>query len=539
MSDTNPKLSKISHFSPIWIVPIIALLIAFWLAFSAWKQKGPEIEIIFDDAAGITVGRTPVRFRDVEVGKVVNTRLSEDFEKVSIFVELDRQVSPLLSENTRFWVVEPRITLGGVSGLDTLLSGVYIEMDPGDKGKDKFQFEGLTEPPSVRSYESGTQYLLIAESLGSLDIGAAIYHRQVPVGEVTSYRLDGDKGRVEIRIFIEAPYDALIKTNTNFWNVSGFGFELGSAGVVAHVESLASVLGGGLSFETPPDIDGLHNIAEDGREFHLFRDKAAVAEGALTYSYPYLLQFNSSVRGLVAGAPVEFRGIQVGRVDHVGLESGISAEREIDVIISIQPERIDPNELPTIADLNTLFAELASEGMRAQMKTQSYLTGSLYIDLVPDAADQAKPPITSLAQRGQYLLIPSADSEYSKIARSVADIANQIAELPFKQIGDRLQGSLDGVATLLGDVNEAKIVDDMDELLEGMNGSVSSLESAIDGMRDTLLSIDQAVAPDSELQHELSEMLDDVSDAAKSVEALTDELSRYPGSLIRGKDESR
>ncbi|MFK8020251.1 MAG: intermembrane transport protein PqiB [Pseudomonadales bacterium] len=537
MNDNHPHLTRVSNISPIWIVPLLALLIAGWLALRSWQERGPEIQIVFDDAAGIAVGKTKVKFRDVVVGEVIETRLSSNFEKVTVFVEMDPQVAPLLSESTRFWVVAPRISLGGVSGLDTLLSGVYLEMDPGEPGAKQRVFDGLTEPPSIRSYQQGTQYTLRSEQLGSLDIGSLVYHRQVPVGEVTRFKLLPEAGRVETRIFIKAPYDELIMTNTTFWNVSGLSFEFGSEGLVADVESFAALMSGGLAFSTPPDISGEHARAEAGAQFHLFDDREAVAEGALTYSYPYLLKFVASVRGLSVGAPVEFRGIQVGKVEHVGLDAGIASDREIDVVISIQPERINPDDAPTLAELNELFATLVAEGMRAQLKTRSFLTGSLYVDLLPEHERKFKGELAPLTQQGDFLLLPTADSEYSRIARRLGDIAQNIAELPFDSIGKNLDSSLHEVATMMGDLNKARIVDDVDELIGGLNGSAQSLDKAIDGMRDTIHSIDSVVAPDSALQHRLTEMLEDVSDAADSLENLTDELARYPDSLIRGKND--
>lgn len=533
MTENVPHLKKVRHFSPIWIVPLIAVLIAAWLAFTAWQQRGPEIQIVFDDAAGIAIGKTTVRFRDVVVGKVTDTKLNDSFDKVTVFIEMDPQVAPLLSENTRFWVVSPRISLAGVSGLDTLLSGVYIEMDPGEEGVRQREFNGLTEPPSVRSFEQGTQYTMLSETLGSLDIGSPVYHRQVRVGEVTRYRLLPEAGRVEIRIFIESPYDQLIKTNTTFWNVSGVGVEIGANGVVANIESVASLISGGLAFITPPDIDGDHALARAGSQFHLFSDREAVAEGALTYSYPYLMKFTSSVRGLSVGAPVEFRGIQVGKVEHIGLDAGISADREINVVIAIQPERLNPSEAPTLGELNEMFADLVANGMRAQLKTRSYLTGSLYVDLAPDQASVTT--VEPLAQQGDYLILPTADGQYTKIARRLTEIAEGIAELPFESIGANLNDSLEGVASMVDKLDKSNVVEDVDELLSGLNGSAQSLDLAINGMRDTIQSIDSVVAPDSALQYRLTEMLDDVSDAAKSLETLTDELARYPDSLIRGK----
>lgn len=541
MNQESPIVSDIRRISPIWIVPLIALLIAGWLAVKAWRETGPEIEVIFDDAAGITVGKTQVKFRDVVIGQVKDIKLSSNFEKVAVLIELDRQVESLISVHSRFWVVSPRISLSKISGLDTLLSGVYIEMDPGGPGSFENHFSGLTEPPSIRSYEKGTQFTLLAEELGSLDIDSPVYHRQIPVGEVTRYRLRPNEGKVDISIFVHAPYDQLIKDRTRFWNVSGIDFKLGATGLSANMETLSSLLSGGLAFETPPDIKGTSKPAQPGSEFFLFTDKEAVAEGALTVSYPYLIRFNSSVRGLTKGAPVEFRGIQVGKVEHVGLNYGIDEDRLVDVAISIQPERVDPNNVPSVAELNRILNTLASQGMRAQLKPRNILTGALYIDLVPDYSNEPQDDHqeNAIARYGDYWVLPSAKNQELQIVRRVSDIAKRLEALPFESIGQNLNKGLEGFASVMNGTQEREIVQKIDSLLQNMYSTSDSLSDTVHNMQTILVDLDQMVAPDSPLHYRLIEMLKDVSQAASAMQALGDQLSREPNALILGREEAK
>jgi len=537
MNDNTPKLSQANKLSPIWIVPLLALLIAAWLALKAWQEKGPEILVVFDDAAGIAVGKTDVRFRDVVVGQVTNIKLSDDFQKVTTLIELDPQVKSLISEFTRFWVVSPRISLGGVSGLDTLLSGVYIEMDPGERGAFRSHFEGLKEPPTVRSYQQGTQYILLAEDLGSLNIGSPIYHRKIPVGEVTRYRLLPEKGKVEIHIFINAPHDKLIRTNTKFWNVSGIGFEIGANGITAKMETFASLISGGLAFNTPSYTAHKTALANSSNEFYLFTDQEAVAEGALTISFPYMLRFASSVRGLTKNAPVEFRGIQVGKVEHIGLNYGITADKQVNVVISIQPERVNPNNTPTLDQLNKLMEGLVNSGMRAQLKSRNILTGSLFVDLVPNASKPGTDATKLLARFNDYYVLPSSKNQQLQIVERVSNIAQRIEQLPIEAIAKNLNNSLNGAAKIVSDINRKKIINDVDQLLSKLDGSSDSLTDTLASMKQTLETIDQALAPDSELHYLLVEMLKDVSETSHAMKAFAEQLSANPSQLLLGRDE--
>ncbi len=532
----EPQISRTKTLSPVWFIPLLALVIALWLAVRAWQAAGPVIEIEFKDAAGITVGKTHVRYRDVKIGEVKDIRLSDDFNSVRVVVEMDRQVSGLVTDQSNFWVVSPRITLSEVSGIETLLSGVYIEMDSAGEGsgEPQTQFVGLEQPPSVRSYDEGTSYELIAETLGSLNIGSAIYHRQVPVGEVTGYKLLPEQGKVKVRFFVKSPYNSLVKKQSQFWNVSGFDASIGLEGIDLDVGSLNALISGGVEFDSPPGLEANVALAEPDHAFYLFDDRDAVSEGAINISYPFLLRFTGSVRGLKIGAPVEYLGIQVGRVEHIAFDSDASEGRKINVVIGIQPERMSERETLTEEMVQKEIADLVRDGMRARLHSGSLIGGSLFVDLVPNLAKGG-----ALTHVGVYPEVPTTDNEYSQIARKLAAIVERVHSIPIEDIGTQLQGSLKSLRRFAEDLQQGDIAKKGSLLMENLSKASADLDNTFQQLERTLRSIDQTIAPDSSLNHALNETLEDISDASKSMEQLTDELYRYPDALLRGKREDK
>ena len=529
----EPQLSRTRTLSPVWFIPLLALVIAVWLALRAWQASGPLIQIEFKDAAGIAVGKTHVRYRDVEIGEVKKIQLSDDFTTVQVMVEMDRHVSGLITDQSNFWVVSPRISLTGISGIETLLSGVYIEMDSAGsgEGKEEFKFVGLEEPPSVRSYDIGSSYLLVADTLGTLDIGSPVYHRQVPVGEITSYKLLAEQGKVQVRFFVKAPYNQLIKEHSQFWNVSGFNASIGLEGINLEVGSLSALIAGGVEFDTPPISNFGATLAEPGHAFYLFADRDAVSEGAITVSYPFLLRFSGSVRGLKVGAPVEYLGIQIGQVEHITLDYDASQGRTIKVLIAIQPERMNSGEVPSKEMVLKEMGDLVREGMQARLNSGSLIGGSLFVDLIPNVAEKGE-----LVQEGDYPELPTSDSEYSQISRQLASIVERVHSIPIEDIGVDLQGSLKALRSVVDDLQRGDVANKAAGLMDNLKKATVGLDGTIAQLEQTLRSIDQTIAPDSALSHTLTETLEDISDAAKSMEQLTDELYRYPDALLRGKE---
>ncbi|GJL54937.1 MAG: paraquat-inducible protein B [Nitrospirales bacterium] len=540
MSTNFPVVSKIRLFSPVWIVPVLALLIAGWLAFNAWQEIGPTIEIVFDSAASMAVGKTHLRYRDVDVGKVTNIKLNETFEKVTVFVELDPHIVPLISVNTRFWVVSPRISSSGVSGLDTLLSGVYIEMAPGDPGDGTFRFEGLSQPPVVGSYEKGNHYVLTSESLGSLDIGSPVYHRQIPVGEVTGYTfLPEEERHVHIQVFVKSPYDKLVTTRSQFWNISGIDVNIGADGIEAKVAPLTSVIAGGVAFHSPPSNGTDVGLAEQGQQFQLFESKEAIVEGAIMTSYDYLLRFAGSVRGLRVGAPVELRGLQVGQVTHVGLGFMLDENRTTNVVIGIQPERWTSDDLPTQEHLNNIFSRLVAEGLQAQLQSGNLVTGAMFVDLVPNATKRMSPlQVKKLVRDRGYVELPTGDSEFTQLTNQLSDTVEKIQAIPFESIGHNVDESLISLRNIVATLEHSNVAGNIGEVALNLKAATEGLDATVRQLEQTLRSVDQTITPDSELNHNMNKMVRNISDAAKSMEELTDELNRYPNAVLRGREDN-
>ena len=533
----SPSLKRTRSISPVWILPIIALVIAAALAWQAWLEQGPSIEITFADASGVKPGKTLIRYKDVDVGMVKDVKLTKNLSKVRVIAELDPHIADHVSADTRFWVVTPRITLSGVSGLSTLLSGVFIEMDPGKPGRFQRSFEGLDVAPTVRSDEKGARFTLIADELGALDVGSPVYHRQIKVGEITSYSLSEQEKRIHINVFVESPYDRLVLKSSRFWNVSGVGFELGADGFEAHIDSLNTLLAGGVAFDSPEFGADLSNADRDD-EFYLFANYKAVNEGSYLKNYYYALKFSESVRGLNTGAPVEYNGIRIGEVAKIEFGFEDSGATKITVLIALQPERLDRNSDMTKAELDARLQTMIGEGLKARLKTSSLITGGLFVDLA-----YTDDPAGELVMAEHFNEIPTIAGEYAQLTRQAADIVHKVNQIPFEQIGRDLSTSLEKLNVTLNKLQQGRVAEKLGNSLGNLETASEQLDqlvaSAIKSLEQLTLSLstlEEGIAPDSQLYNEMLDMMDRVGDAADSLEELTDELNRYPQSLILGNE---
>lgn len=533
-SETSTKPSR--SISSIWVVPLIALIIAASLAFRAWQKKGVEVEIIFDNANGIQVGRTEIRLKDVPIGKVTKMRLTQDLGKVRVMATIDRQVGDHLSVNSRFWLVSPRVSTSGVSNLGTLISGVYIVMDPGKAGGYHTVFEGLTEPPAVQSDELGTQFVLLADRLGSLDIGSPIYYRQLRVGEITGYKLAEGGNYVELRVWVDAPHDQLVQTNSRFWNVSGFDFKFGAEGLKVEMASLASLINGGVAFENMVAFDAPQN-ASSGHEFYLYDNRDSVMEERYTLKYYYRLRFTHSVKGLNVGAPVEFRGIKVGEVVDVTLNSVDSQPNGLQVFISMEPQRLDSAQQPSREEFDQHIAELVEQGMRAQLRTANLITGSRFVDL----SFPNQPPPGEFQPGESFADLPTLDSPAEDLEQQVASIARKINSIPLDELGQDLSMVVKQLSQTLATLNRLQTIEKIDTTLSNVS---SASEHFDDVMRDaqttlrqvgeTMESLDQVMAPDSQVQYQLREALQSLQQTSQALNRLLENLNKKPDALIFG-----
>ncbi len=523
-------------FSLIWFVPFIALVIALTLAINAWQKQGPIIEIYFQKAEGIEPKRTKIRYKNVDIGTVESVRISDNLSSIIVTAELAPEFSEYLSGNTKFWVVSPRISLSGISGLNTLVSGVYIEIDPGEPGVEQLLFQGLDEPPLVRSDTKGSSYTLFSKKLGSLDVSSPVYFKQIKVGEITSYRLAADNQDIEISLFIEAPYDKFVTDHSRFWNVSGFDVDLGTNGINIELESLSAFVAGGIAFDSPHIEEA--TPATSLSNYYLLPNRKAVIEGAYVTSYPFAMRFsNQSTRGLNPGSTVEYYGIKVGEVRTVSFSEVGLGTTSIDIVVDIQPERMAQKPPLERKSFENNITEMIKYGLRAQLKSGSLLTGSLYIDLV-NTEEKNGPEVIN----NGIVYIPTITGDVDQATKRLASIVNKIDQFPITTIGNDLSASLAQLNALLSDLNNTNFSTNLGNVVANAENAsqefkqiTSSATTSLQQLENTLKTMEESIAPDSQLYFELLNTLKSVSESADSVRQFTDELNRHPQSLILGK----
>lgn len=512
-AQTAARISIRSRFaiSPIWIVPLVAVLVAVGLAVRAVVERGPEITLQFSSAEGLEANKTKVKYKDVAIGTVTGISLGEDRHSVKVAVAMDRQAEPLLAEDSRFWVVRPRVGAGGVSGLTTLLSGAYIGIDPGSTPGGRRSFVGLDAPPLVVSDMPGRQFRLAADDLGSIDVGVPIYFRRVPVGRVVGYSMRPDGKRVDVRVFVDAPFDRFVTPNTRFWHASGIDVSMDSEGMKLDMQSLVSLAVGGIAFTNVGDADDVGAAAET--EFLLFPDRAAALRVPDTTVQKYVLVFDESVRGLAVGSTVDFRGLPVGEVSRIYLDYRPgAAEAAMAVEIALYPERLarwqrtktDAPQSP--AAIRKAIDGMVAKGLRAQMRVSNLLTGQRYVAL----DFFAKP---KLARVDWSQAVPSLPTQPGAI--------------------DSLQEQLQGLMETL-----QKTLEHTNRLVASVNDEVvPELAVTMRDARKTLQRADRVLASDSPTQRELRDTLREVGRAAIAIRDLAELLERQPEALITGRKE--
>lgn len=524
--------------SLIWLIPILAAVIGISLAVNTWFQRGPEITLVFNSAEGLEAGKTKVKYKEVDIGAVQSLTLSEDRSHVLVSVQLKKEARSFTAADSRFWIVRPRIAGSGVSGLSTLLFGSYIGADAGVSTDKSDSFTGLEVPPIVTRDASGTQYVLHATDIGSLDIGSPVYYRRIKVGQVTAFDLDDDGKGVTLRIFINAPYDKFIGINTRFWHASGFDMQIGATGFTLNAQSLATVMLGGLSFQSPEEKLG--PPAKENTAFVLAENQAKALKEEDGQSEIILLNFKQSVRGLTPGAEVSFRGLVLGQVKSVGIE--YDRERQefsMPILVEIYPDRLGRKfvEYRTQSKYTPQqrLQFMINRGLSAQLRTANFLTGQVYIafDFFPKATPVKKNAPQHAGDTdtsSPFLQLPTIPNSTDEIQTQVSEIARKLSKVPFDQIGNDLQDTLKVLKQML---------DSTGQLAEKLNDDVApEITAAMKDVRKTVNAVERTLAEDAPLQQDLRQSLQELTRAAASLRILTDYFERHPESIIRGKREN-
>ncbi|WP_437888426.1 intermembrane transport protein PqiB [Phytobacter sp. V91] len=506
----------------IWLVPIIALIVAMSMVLQARLSVGPEVIIAFRSAAGLEAGKTTVKYKDVAVGLVKEITISPDNTQVLVRVTLAKSAQNLARADTRFWVVRPRVGVSGVSGIDTLLSGAYIGVDRGRLAGHKYRFTGLETPPAIENDMAGSQFMLETDDLGSLDINSPVYYRRIPVGRVTSYQLRKDGRGIDIQVFVAAPYDRLVTADSRFWNVSGMDLSVGSEGFQLKTQTVAAILAGGIAFSAPDNPT--QGVFYKRTSYRLAADQESAMAPADGPPVRFQLRFEHGLHGLNIGAPVEFSSVKIGRVVSVDLDYNSGGYRFPTLVgIDVYPSRMGNvlEKLPKPTgdtDLNTAIftRDMIEHGLRAQATPSSLLTGQLYIslDFIPDA-----PKVTFDATK-RPVELPTMNGGLNILQDQLTGIARKINKMPLEAIGKNMNATL-------GELNKT---------LWMLN--TQSLPVANRLMQQTQQTTQDAqalLAEDSPLMINLIQSLQEATRTLRAVRSLTTQLDRHPESLLRGR----
>jgi paraquat-inducible protein B len=514
--------------SVIWVVPILAALVGLSLVVQAVMQRGPVITVAFSTADGIEPGKTKVKYKAVDIGEVRTVRLTEDRSKVMVTIDLVKEAGQFAVADTRFWVVRPRFAGTGVSGLGTLLSGSYIAIDVGRSDERQTEFTGLEEPPVVASDQAGRRFTLETDDIGSLDVGSPVYFRHIPVGDVEQFTLAPDGRKITVGVFIKSPYDHFVTADSRFWHASGVDISVDSNGLKLQTQSLATILLGGIAFDTPSGAEKGQQVAS-GATFVLASDFASAAKAPDGKPVELVLRFRQSVRGLSIGAPVNFRGIDLGYVRAIGLSfDPVAEEFSSPVRIELYPDRLAAagaafGSPDNPAGQLALVGELVRRGLRAQLQSGNLLTGQLYValDFFPTA------PAITLDTKARPLELPTVASDLEELRQQVQTILHQVEQIPFDTLGQDAHRVLVGLDTSLKRI---------DTLTRSTNADIlPEIRNSLQEMTRTMQTMQATLAADAPMQQDSRQALHGVADAARSLKALADTLDRHPESLIQGR----
>lgn len=532
--------------SVVWLVPLITALVGGWLIVRTLTDDPPTATISFKTAEGIEAGKTKVKYKSVDIGLVEEIRFGDAFENVLLTVEFNEGMEDFLRRNTRFWVVRPQLSVRGVSGLSTLVSGAYLEIDPGP-GAPQTHFVGLEEQPLITTDDAGTRITLVTNDLGSIGPRSPIYYQGILAGEVLGHELGSDAQSIYIHAFVRAPFDQLVRGNSRFWNVSGVDVSMGADGLEVRTASMQALLFGGISFETP---DTLEQSATDVSNliFTLHGNYSDIEERSYTRKLRFVMYFSGSVRGLSPGAPLEFKGIRIGSVLDIRLEfDREDTSFRIPVLVEIEPDRIIPRDDPGNLDPEQTLQLLVERGLRGRLQTGSLLTGQLFIELnmFPET------PIELVGNsKLPYPELPTTVGSFEAVTQSIQNIMEKVEQVDIDELGNNLVGILEGANDLVNQPQSEETVTDLQASVRALRNilrkvETADLEQTIEAANDVLVNIDSTLqmvdgvlTPNSPLQYNVIKVTSELEETARAVRALVETLQRNPQALIFGKGDA-
>lgn len=521
MSDMKPEISSGKRLSAIWIVPIVASLLGLWMLAYSLINEGPEITITFNNADGLSAGKTKLKLLNVDIGQVTAITLHPDSSSVLVTAKLDKVHQKLLREDTQFWVERARIGAGGVSGLSTILSGAYIQMSParnqGHTGKR--QYVGLESPPLTPADAAGLRIQLESDRASSISTGNIIVYKGYPVGRVESASFDTTTQKNHHDLFIDAPFHTLVNSSVRFWDVGGVKINASAEGFSVDTGSLDTIISGGVTFGLPPGTPPGGSV-KGNTVFKLYDSYQDTLEKNYHYGTHYIISVPQSVGGLVPGAPVEYRGINIGTVQRVMINELVAngtlsdikgGGKAIPILIRVEPARLgldDSREAVNI--LRKVINSGVPNGLRATLASGNILTGSLYVNLDYYANQE---PLT-IGHFDQYDTIPTLPGGLARIEQSIAQVLKKINDLP---LGDTVANANDTL------VQMRETMASLNSILSDSNTQnlTAQLNETLLALRNTL----EGVSPDSPIYEKLANTLSELTTTLQSVNELSRTLS--------------
>ncbi len=537
------RKSKLSLLTSIWIVPVIALLISLWFAYQYFSQLGPEIEIRFKENSGLQANQSYVKYRDVPVGVVKEISLDENSDKVIVTIRMNKEAEPFLNDETKFWIVKPEVGSGGITGLDTLLSGTYIKMYAKKKENREVKrvYEGLEKPFIDRNNDTGYRYHLSAPDSRNLHIGSPVYYRKIRVGEIEDIHLAKDGMKVNFDVFIKHPYTDYISKETKFWLMSNISFTFNHSGFNLDMAPMSHILNGGITFDTPARI--VHEKEQGiSHVFFLYKDKLAMQKKRIglgkAHQHHYFMLVDEPIAKLDVGAPVEFFGFQVGSV--VAMHSDF--DNSVKKIISTIEVIVDTSAFADRSDKkaqNTkkFFENAVEKGLRARVSQSDPITGSQYVELVYEGKEGQR----SIEHLGNKEVIPTVRSKDVDIAQKFSLILDKVNELDIegllasvkKAVDENSKQSVKILKEFAVVARNFKQFSSEPALKNAPKKAVSILnemQKSLEGVNGLL----QADGKKSALSREITITLRELTRASQAIERLTTKLEKKPNALIFG-----
>ena len=520
------KIIKIRAISAIWIIPIVTAIVGLWIIYSHFADRGTSFTLLAKDASGIVAGKTVIKNRSVDIGIVDEVTLSEDFEKVVIKGRIYNDMEPLLKNDSIFWVVKPEIGRDGVTGLGTILSGVYIELA---SGNDTHSFKNnpfilSDNPPLSDPSIKGIRVNLESDQNGVIPRGASVMFHGYRVGNVETSEFDIDSRKMKYQIFITKPYDALVTQNVRFWKEGGIDLALSSSGASLNVPSLDVLMSGGISFDLP-DGSKLGAPAEQHAVYKLYEDKKSIQDSQYTEYKEFLIMLSESISGLVEGAPVEYHGIRLGTVSKVPfytsemLNKTFILNQRVPVLIRIEPDRLSELVDEKI-DIATLIMDEQKNGLRASLKTSNMFTGALFIDLdfYPELKNKYNAKSSILYG---YNTIETTSTGIAQIQAKVMQLLDNFNNLPLNNTMTEFNKSLASTQRLMNSLNQIMASNEMQNMPGDLQETLRTLNETMKGIQ-----------PGSELNKQMNESLQKVQQMMDELTPLLNTLNDKSNALI-------